>query len=218
MCKIVIIGGKGTAVNIAECIVGANEKYGAKDEFIGYCIDDLSLGDAINGYPILCNLSALGANFNDIDDVRYLFALYKPAEMRKRVELLSVLGLPMSKFTNFIHPSCTVLKSSNMGVGNAFLPGCMLSNNSRIGNFNILNTHCIIEHDTVLGNNNFLADQTIIGSHVRVADGNFFGMHSAVLEDTNIGCYNFIGMGGVLLRSIGDNKIMVGLPAKELNK
>lgn len=218
MCKIIIIGGKGTAVNIAECIVDANEKYGANDEFIGYCIDDPSLGDSINGYPILCNLSALGPRFNDVGDVRYLFALYKPAEMKKRVKLLSRLELPMSKFTNFIHPSCTVLKSSDMGVGNVFLPGCMLSNNSCIGNFNILNTHCIIEHDTILGSNNFLADQTIIGSHVRIADGNFFGMHSAVLEGTDIGCYNFIGMGGVLLKSIDNDKIMVGLPARELNR
>lgn len=43
MCKIAIIGGKGTAVNIAN----VNDKYVTKDGIIGYRIDNLLFDDII---------------------------------------------------------------------------------------------------------------------------------------------------------------------------
>ena len=116
MEKIIIIGGKGAAVVLADQILHAVAKFNAPYEVIGYCIDDPSLGREINGIPILCKLEELAVKYNQVSDVKYFFALYKPTKMLDRVQLFQELDLPISKFTNFIHPSAFIALSADLGV------------------------------------------------------------------------------------------------------
>lgn len=53
MEKIIIIGGRGTAVVIADQIHDAKQRYNVPIEMLGLALDELSGGDSISGYPIL---------------------------------------------------------------------------------------------------------------------------------------------------------------------
>ena len=51
--KIVIIGGRGTAIVVADQIYDAHQRFGMDVEVLGLALDDHSGGDDVSGYPIL---------------------------------------------------------------------------------------------------------------------------------------------------------------------
>lgn len=212
MEKIIIIGGKGSAVATAELISSCEE---VNQEFLGYCIDDNSLGDNINGFPILCNRQNLMKNYGRFDDVKFLFSLYKPNCMEERVALLRAMDIPHSKFTNFIHPSVHIAKSVSLGTGNIISSNVVINNNTIIGNHNLLHSNSVIEHDTSLGDSNYVSAGAVIGSSINIGIGNFFGINSSVRENVVINDYNIIGMGSVVLHDVGYRETLVGVPARK---
>src|SRR5690606_28480114 len=86
--KIIIIGGRGTAVIIAEQIYDANKRFNANVEMLGFAIDDPSYGTEINGFPILCGTREVKSKFSKYPDVKVIYSLYRPDIMKDRVELL----------------------------------------------------------------------------------------------------------------------------------
>ena len=52
--KIIIIGGKGTAVVIAEQVIDAIERFNYNAELIGFAFDDPEMTTVLD-YPILCH-------------------------------------------------------------------------------------------------------------------------------------------------------------------
>jgi len=216
MEKIIIIGGKGAAVATAELIVTSKEKYNAPYEFIGFCIDDSSLGDNINGFPILCNRSELINKYGHISDVKFIFSLYKPDCMEQRVSLLKDMGIQRDKFTNYIHPTVHIANSAVIGTGNVFSSNVVINNNVKIGDFNAFYTNVVIEHDTIIRNSNYFAAASVIGSEITIGSGNFFGLNSTVREHTTIGDYNLIGMCAGVVKNVDDRKTLIGIPAREL--
>jgi sugar O-acyltransferase (sialic acid O-acetyltransferase NeuD family) len=213
MQKIVIIGGKGTAVNIADQIVEAGSRYGANVEFLGWAIDDESLGDTIQGYPVLCKTGELKVRFSQ-KDVFFLFALYKPAVMKERAALLSGYGIPPDRFATFVHPMATVSSSARLGKGNAILSSATVHAHVRLGNFNIVNSNVVIEHNTVLGNSNFISASSCIGSYVTVGNGVFVGLNATIREDVTVGDYAFIGMASNVLKPVEPESMVYGNPAR----
>jgi hypothetical protein len=68
--KVIILGGIGTAVNIAEQMIDARERFGLKDEFIGFAFDNESFGSTINGFPLLCKTYDAFAKFGKHNEQR----------------------------------------------------------------------------------------------------------------------------------------------------
>lgn len=213
--KIIIMGGKGTAINIADQVVDAQLSYGENIEFLGYSIDDISLGEYINGYPILCSTKGLMDKFGCYSDIKFIFALYKPEKMKERVQLLKRYDIPLNKFCNFVHPSVYLSKTAIVGWGNVVLSHCSIHSNVQIGNYNIINSNVIVEHDTQIKNSNFIAASACVGSNVKLHNGVFIGLNSSIRENVCIQDYAFIGMGSNVLKDTNANTIVYGNPAKE---
>jgi sugar O-acyltransferase (sialic acid O-acetyltransferase NeuD family) len=214
MVKLIIIGGKGTAINIGESIIDAANNYNEKIELLGYSIDDKSLGDNINGLPILCSIKELYKFYEKFNDVKFLFCLYRPDLMRKRSELRNSLCIPSSKFYTFIHPSVYISKSTRIGVGNVVLSNSSIHSNTSIGNFNIINSNVIIEHDTFVGDSNFIAAGSVVGANVNIENYVFIGLNSSIRENCNLENESFIGMSSnVLIRKIPKKTMWFGNPA-----
>lgn len=211
--KIIVIGGRGTATNIAEHIIHANKVFSSRQEFIGFAIDDESLGREINGMPVLCKVKDLHEKYKK-SDVKLIYALYRPDVMEARVQLFNSLNFAWSRFTNFIHPLAYVSPSVKMGLGNAVLSNSSIQANVTIGNGNIINSSVVIEHDTTVNNHNFLAASVCIGAKVEIGNGIFIGMNATIREKINISDFSFIGMGSNLLTSVENNRVVYGNPAK----
>lgn len=215
MTKVIVIGGIGTAVIIAEQMYDASTKFNVDYEFYGFAFDDESFGDSINGFPILCKTYEVMDKFGDDESVKFIYSLYRPDLMKVRSELLEAFNIPKERMFNFIHPSAIVTRSVEMGYGNSVLANVVINSNSKLGNNNTFNVGTLIGHDTILGNNNFFAAQVCVGSNIKIGNGNFVGLNSGIRNFLKIGNYNIVGMQSNVTKDISNNKVLYGNPAKE---
>lgn len=218
MKKIIIIGGKGTPVVIAEQIIDAVEKFGAKYEVLGYAFDDDSFGTEINGIPILEKTYNIYTKYKKYNDVYYIFSLYRSDLIRERIQLRESYQIPTEKYLTFVHPLATVAKSAALGFGNIILANVVINPNAKLGNFNTFNSSSLVGHDTVMGDNNFVAGHTVIGSNLIIGNGNFFGLNCSIKNFVQMGDYNIVGMAANVVKNINSNELLVGNPAKPILK
>lgn len=213
MEKIIIIGGRGTAIVIADQIFDANNRFGKSIEVLGLSLDDLSNGDNINGYPILCSIKELNVKYGEYNDIKFIYSLYRPDLMRERTQILYDLNIPKDKFTNFIHPSVMMSKSAKLGYGNVLLANVVVNCNAVIGNFNTVNSGTLLGHDIEIGNNNYFAGQVCVGSGLKIGNENFIGLNSSLRNGIKFGSNNIVGMSSNITKDVENNSILYGNPA-----
>jgi acetyltransferase EpsM len=218
MKKIIIIGGKGTPVVIAEQILNAVEKFGEKYELLGFAFDDESFGDEINGIPILDKTYNVYGKYKRFDDVFFIYSLYRSDVIEERIKLRESFQIPIQRYLTFIHPLATVARSAQIGYGNIILANVVINPNVKMGNFNTFNSNSLVGHDTMMGDNNFIAGHSVIGSNLKIGNGNFFGLNSSSKNFINIDDYNIIGMAANLVKDVQSKQILIGNPAKPLSR
>lgn len=214
MEKIIIIGGRGTAIVIADQIYDAHKRFNTQVEVLGLALDDLSGGDTISGYRILCGIKELYAKYGKYDDVKFLYSLYRPDCMDERTKILYDLNIPLEKFTNFIHPSVMLAKSATIGVGNVLLANVVVNCNAVIGNFNTVNSGTLLGHDITIGDNNYFAGQVCVGSGLQIGNKNFFGLNTSIRNGIHIGDSNVVGMASNITKNVSDHNVLYGNPAQ----
>jgi len=215
--KVIIIGGKGAAVVVAEQIYDAQLK-GNDVEMLGFAFDDETFGTEINGFPILCKTYDACKKYSDYSDVKFIFQLYRPDLMKERIEILKSYGIPKDKFYTFIHPTSMVARSAKIGFGCSILANTVINANVIIGNHCTINANCLIGHDTQMGDNNFIAGHVAMGSNNKMGCANFLGLNSTYNNYVSIGDYCFVGMASVVVKSLSNGAKVLGNPAKEYLK
>ena len=211
--KIVFIGGRGTAIVVADQMWDAKQRFGMDIEVLGLALDDRSGGDEVSGYPILCDIKDLYGKYGKYEDVKFVYQLYRPDVMRERTEILNSLNIPMEKFANFIHPSVMVAKSAKIGIGNVILANAVVNCNAIIGNFNTVNSGTLLGHDISIGNNNYFAGQVCVGSGLTIGNMNFIGLNTSIRNGITIGDGNIVGMSSNITKSVGNDNVLYGNPA-----
>jgi acetyltransferase EpsM len=211
--KIIIIGGRGTAIVVADQINDAHDRFGTDIEVLGLALDDHSGGDEISGYPILCGIKELNEKYGRYNDVKYIYELYRPDVIKERTEILYDLKIPIEKFANFIHPSVMFAKSAKLGFGNVLLANVVVNCNAKIGNFNTVNSGCLLGHDIEIGNNNYFAGQVCVGSGLQIGNMNFFGLNTSIRNGISIGNENVVGMSSNITKDVSDKNVLYGNPA-----
>lgn len=216
--KVIIIGGKGTAVVIAEQIYDAQLRFGVDIEVLGFAFDDPAYSEGINGWPVLCGTKEAYEKYKDDESVKFVYALYRSDLIKERIELRDSYGIPVNRFLSFVHPTAYIAKSAVLGNGNIILANCALNSNVHLGNMNTLQTGTLIGHDTKLGDSNFFAAHTCIGSNIKIGSGNFSGLNCCVKNFVQMGDYNLIGQCANVVKNVENSTVLVGNPAKPLIK
>lgn len=217
MEKIIIIGGKGSAVTIAEQIYDTQIKT-HNVEFLGFAFDDEAYGKEINDFPILCKTYDAYAKYEKYEDVKFIFQLYRPDLMQERIKLLHSYKIPTDRFATFIHHSAYVAKSAHIGQGCVLLANSVVNSNAYVGDYATIHSNSLIGHDTVMGKYNFVAAQSAIGSNSRIGDGNFIGLKVSINNYISIGDYNFIGMASNVVKGLDNGEKVYGNPAKKFDR
>ena len=203
MDKVVIIGGKGSAVVIAEQLYDMQIKTG-NAEFIGFAFDDEKIGQSINGFPVLCKTYEAYEKFKNDIHVRFIFQLYRPDLMRERIELLKSFNIPEDRYYTFIHHTAMVSRSAKIGKGTAIMANAVINSNSVIGNHCTIHSNTLIGHDTKIGDYN--------------GNGNFFGLNCTFNNYLKIGDFNFVGMASNVIKGLETGQKVYGNPARQFNK
>ncbi len=214
MDKIIIIGGEGTALNIADAITDSIENYNYPYELLGFANDFIEK-KTIGIYPIITSIKDI-SRFYTFNDVKFLFALYKPELLVERTKLFEKISIPSDSQINFIHPSSYLSKNTKIGNGNAILQNCTIQNSCIIGNNNIISSNCVIEHNSLIDNNNFIAAGSVIGANVKISNCCFIGLNSTIRENVTLQSNTFLGMGSLLLKNTSENEKWYGSPAKRI--
>jgi acetyltransferase EpsM len=215
--KYIILGGRGGAVVLGEQIYDA-QKSGAPVEFLGYAFDDESLGGVVNDFPILCKTYEARDRFAAHADVRFIYQMWRPDLMRERIALLARFEIPPERFGTFVHPTAVVAQSAVVSAGCSILAHAVVNSNAVLGAHCTVHSGCLVGHDTQLGDYNFVAGHSAIGSNNRIGDANFFGLNCSINNKIVIGSGCFIGMAANVVRSVEDGQMVVGNPARVVER
>ena len=213
MQDVIIIGGKGTAVSIAEQIDDARHRFGGQLRVRGFAIDDPSLGPTIAGFPVVCGTRDAAAQVSD-GQTKLIFGLYRPDVMRERVALLESYGIAPEHFATFIHPLAYVARSATVGRGSVVFAHASVMKSAVVGDFCILNSHATVEHDTRVGGSCFVSAGACVGSEIRMGRGVFVGMLAALRPGIDVGDFGIVGMGSVVTRNVEEGAQVYGNPAR----
>jgi sugar O-acyltransferase (sialic acid O-acetyltransferase NeuD family) len=199
--ELIIIGAGGFAKQVIDVAQLNNYKiYGI--------IDDLS-SEGLYNYPILGNINDLDKILENQPQLK-VFCGIGDIKTRERI-----FNLFPYRFVNCIHPSSIISKYSSMGIGNYIGPGVCIMPDVVIGNNNIIDPLVVLSHDVKIGNHNHLAAHCCLLGKVSIKDCNLIGSNSTILPKINLGSNNILGAGAVLTKNKENNKILVGIPAKE---
>jgi acetyltransferase EpsM len=214
MERVVMIGGRGTAVVVAEQLLDAIERHGAPFEFLGYAFDDETLGPEIDGFPILCKTYEAYEKYRRMPEVKFLYQLYRPDLMKERVGLFQSFQIPQDRMFTLIHPNSYVARSAKVGPGTVVCSFAVVNPNSNTGANSSILTGALVGHDTQLGDHSFLAAQTCIGSNVRMGIGNFIGLNATIRNFVSCGDFSIIGANSNVVKNVDNEQVLYGNPAK----
>ncbi len=207
-----IIGAKGFAKEILQVLIINNYP----DPIVFY--DDLSLGlsSIIYGkYQVLKSLTEASEFFNENSN-KFTLGLGNP-ELRFNLyqKFLSIGG----GFTSTISSQANIgTIDVNIGSGCNFLSGTQVSNGVNIGMGTMAYYNVVITHDCTVGKFVELSPGATLLGNVHVGDFTHIGANATILPNLTIGKNCRIGAGAVVTKNVKDHEVVVGIPAKRLDK
>jgi sugar O-acyltransferase (sialic acid O-acetyltransferase NeuD family) len=111
----------------------------------------------------------------------------------------------------------------SIGEGAIFSPFSVLTSNIKIGRHFHCNIQSYVEHDCVIGDFVTFAPGVRCNGNVHIGDGAYIGSGAVIKQGTaekplTIGENAIIGMGAVVTRNVPANSVMVGNPARPLQR
>jgi sugar O-acyltransferase (sialic acid O-acetyltransferase NeuD family) len=200
--KLVLIGGGGHALVVAECARRAGV------EVAGFYDDDpravcgAKLGLAHMGKLEEGARSPWGQRILAVGDLARRRGLIGMAEARM---MASVCAAPIAEEGKTV-----------IGRGVLVAVGAIVQPLARIGDHAIINTGAIIEHECEIGENAHIAPGAVLGGRVTVGADTLVGLGSRVLPNVKIGCGCVVGAGAVVTEDVADGATVAGVPAKAI--
>lgn len=202
--SIVILGAGGLAREALHWIV----QQGGRQQVCGF-YDEYSSNDVLYGAPV-------SRNFEGWTHKSYLVAVGNPRARERLASLAEAAGLVPC--LPVIHPSSVVVPTARIHRGTLVGPNVVVSDNVTVGRNVYLNLGVTLGHDTVVGEFSCLSPQAAISGNCQFGRGVYVGTQAAVREKTKIGDWATVGMGAVVLKDVGVETVVVGNPARDLNR
>lgn len=211
--KTVIIGASGNGLDIADTLLDINQSAGyTKYECLGFLDDkpELQGKEVYLGYKVLGKIM----DFSQFDE-RVLFVsaigssksfLHKPAVLEP---------IPLSRFTEVIHPTAYISRSARIGTGSVILQHVTIANNVYIGNQVVILANSIINHNCIIEDYTCIASGVCISGGVIIGSNTYIGTNTGIRENVQIGKKCLIGMGSNVLHDVPDHSTIMGNPAKK---
>lgn len=117
-----------------------------------------------------------------------------------------------------VHSRSFVAQSCQLGSGIQVLAMAALSENVRLGDFCIVNTNATVDHDCSLGTGVHVMPGATIAGEVDIGDFVSVGSNATVLPRIRIGEGAVIGAGAVVIRDVDANSVVVGCPARPIER
>lgn len=205
---VIVIGGGGHAkVLIDTLFVNCVEVLGATDT------DPVRLDRSLCGVRVLGDDSILlRYPSNSIRLVNGFGSVESTVRRQQVYEKYKLLGY---SFQTIVHPSAVISKDAKLSEGVQVMAGAIIQAGSTIGENAIINTGATVDHDCEIGAHVHLAPGVILSGGVKVGTGTHIGTGAVVIQSIRLGGNDLVGAGSVVIRNVGDDKKVIGVPARE---
>jgi sugar O-acyltransferase (sialic acid O-acetyltransferase NeuD family) len=122
--------------------------------------------------------------------------------------------IPDFIFVNAIHPSVVIGNTTELGFGIVAMAGCVFNPKAKIGNFTFFATGAQVEHDNIIHDFASISAGSITGGYVTIGKFSAITLGVTVLDRIEIGENTVIGAGSLVIKSLPDNVLAYGNPAK----
>ena len=208
MKNIILIGGG----NQAHYTIDIIEKEG-KYNIVGIIDSIHEIGSDRFGYKILGrqeNVSQLIEEYNIEGGVISIGDNWSRYYVYNQIKTL----FPNFQFVNAIHPSVVIGNNVKLGVGIVAMAGCIFNPKSQIGDFTFFATGAQIEYDCQIGDFASISAGSVTGGYVKLGKFSAITLGVTVVDRLEIGENTVVGSGSVVTKSLPDNVLAYGSPAK----
>jgi sugar O-acyltransferase (sialic acid O-acetyltransferase NeuD family) len=208
MKNIVLIGGG----NQAHYTIDIIEKEG-KYNIVGIIDSIHEVGSDRFGYKILGrqeNISQLIKEYNIEGGVISIGDNWSRYYVYNQIKEI----FPTFQFVNAIHPSVIIGNNVKLGVGIVAMAGCIFNPKSHIGNFTFFATGAQVEHDCYIDDFASISAGSITGGYVKLGKFSAITLGVTVVDRLEIGENTVVGSGSLVTKSLPDNVLAYGSPAK----
>ncbi len=202
MCKnVVIIGAGGHAKVIADIV----KKSG--DNLLGFLDDTKEAGTEFLDAFILGNTQTV----DEYPTAEFIVGIGNNQTRRKIAEQFKHLP-----YYTAIHPTAIIGEGVSVGEGSCIMANAVVNASSQIGKHCILNTASVVEHDNVLSDYVHISPAAALAGTVTVGEETHIGIGACVKNNLSICQGVTVGAGGVVVSSISEPGIYVGVPARKV--
>ena len=216
MNQLIILGGSGIGM-IASFVAESLGNY----EVVGFLNDYEEIGTQIGKFK---KIRVIGKT-DDIGQYlkkknTYFFIAYVGLQNEKATfKKINELEIPKDRFANLIHHTAVVPDEyCKIGSGVLFAPLSQLSPDTTISDNCILLPNAFVGHDSYLGKFAHVATNGVVGANVHIGKAVHIGSNATIREKVKIGDYSLVGSGAVVLNDVPENSIVVGNPARILER
>jgi sugar O-acyltransferase (sialic acid O-acetyltransferase NeuD family) len=171
-------------------------------------LDDGMKGTVTRGLPVLAPAKAPA-------DAGYIVGI---ADSRARRDLATMLEERGLTAVTVIHPWAIVGPDTTLGVGCLVLGGAHVSSSVRIGDHVQVHYNATVGHDTVLADRVTVYPGANVSGSVFLEEDVTVGSNAVVLQGLTVGRGTFVGAGAVVTRDLGPGLVVVGAPARPLER
>jgi sugar O-acyltransferase (sialic acid O-acetyltransferase NeuD family) len=122
--------------------------------------------------------------------------------------------VPNFEFINAIHPSVIIGNNVVLGKGIVAMAGCIFNPKSKIGDFTFFATGAQVEHDCEIDNFASISAGSVTGGYVKIGKYSAITLGVIVIDRLTIGENTVVGAGSLVTKSLPDNVLAYGSPAK----
>ena len=208
--RIVILGTSGNALDILDII----DALGAPWKVAGVLDDGRDKGSEFGGLSILGNLAEAVALANFV----FVNGIASERTHHRKLGIIARTGLDPARFVTLIHPLAAVSHRTAIGHGTCIGPGCAVSAQVKIGAHAWLGSHAVIGHECVLGAGVTVAPSATLAGGVTLGAQAYVGSGALLRPGITVGEGALIGMGAVVLNDVPAGVVVVGNPARPLER
>jgi sugar O-acyltransferase (sialic acid O-acetyltransferase NeuD family) len=207
---LLIIGAGGMAREVAQAAHAIND-VAPTYRVLGHLDDDPQRhGRDIDGLRVLGSVDLV----HDHPHALVVVATGRPSDYFSRIRLVRRLGLPDERFATVVHPAASLAKSVSLGPGCMVLATAVATAAVSLGRHVAVMPGVVVTHDTHIDDYVTLAAGALLAGGISVARGAYVGAGTCVREDLRVGRWSLVGMGSVVTRSVPDQEVWYGAPAR----
>ncbi|MGH7740097.1 MAG: acetyltransferase [bacterium] len=115
-----------------------------------------------------------------------------------------------------------VSPTATLGIGSVLGPGCFIAHHahvgprSQVGEACVVNTSAVVDHDCVIGDYVHVSGHAGVAGYCGIGNFSLIGANAGVIDRVTIPARTVIGAGAMVLKSIEEPGVYIGIPAKRM--